>query len=178
MPPTDGFDELALMRCRGECGSLKTKRYGSSARPPCWRGLAPGFATSTFSRRPTRCCAARRRRRPSAPAVRCRRYRKHPGGDTDRCAADVRRPSAAGGRRRGSSRRRRPTAGRRLGAVRLRDVGVADHPDRAYPRLEVMMATTCRKSTVRPTFPIADSVTLARFCRGQWRATLHRAPCA
>ena len=27
MPPTDGFDELALMRCRGKCGSSKTKRY-------------------------------------------------------------------------------------------------------------------------------------------------------
>ena len=29
-------------------------------RPPrCWRGRAPGSATSTFSRRPIRCCAAR-----------------------------------------------------------------------------------------------------------------------
>ena len=37
----------------------KTSRCGSSAPPRCWRGRAPGFATSTFSRRPTPCCAAR-----------------------------------------------------------------------------------------------------------------------
>ena len=28
-------------------------------RPRCWRGRAPGCTTSTFSRRATRCCAAR-----------------------------------------------------------------------------------------------------------------------
>ena len=40
-------------------GSSRTRRCGSSGPPRCWRGRAPGSATSTCSRRPTRCCAAR-----------------------------------------------------------------------------------------------------------------------
>ena len=40
-------------------GSLRTRRCGSSGPPRCWRGRAPGSATSTFSHRPIRCCAGR-----------------------------------------------------------------------------------------------------------------------
>lgn len=32
MPPTDGFDELALMRCRGECGWSSSTATSSSRR--------------------------------------------------------------------------------------------------------------------------------------------------
>ena len=37
-------------RCRRSAS--RTRRYGSSGPPRCWRGRAPGSATSTFSRRP------------------------------------------------------------------------------------------------------------------------------
>ena len=57
--------------------------------------------------------AGARRLRGTAPAVRGRRQRTHPGAGTRRCGADGRRPSAADRRRRGSSRRRLPPAGRR-----------------------------------------------------------------
>ena len=39
-------------------GSSRTRRCGSSEPPRCWRGRAPGSATSTFSHRAIRCCAA------------------------------------------------------------------------------------------------------------------------
>ena len=40
-------------------GSSRTRRCGSSGPPRCWRGRAPGSATSTLSHRAIRCCAAR-----------------------------------------------------------------------------------------------------------------------
>ena len=45
--------------CTNRVGTLKKKRCGSSVPRRCWRGLAPGFATSTFSPRPTRRYAVR-----------------------------------------------------------------------------------------------------------------------
>ena len=53
------FDAAAGERLARFLGSSRTRRCGSSGPPRCWLGRAPGSATSTFSHRPIRCCAAR-----------------------------------------------------------------------------------------------------------------------
>ena len=95
MPPTDGFDELALMRCRGECGwSSSTATSASSrlrigadrrsamrsvSRARAWCLAAPTARRSTESAG-ARTCSSRSqvRARASSEAVRSSSVRDRP----------------------------------------------------------------------------------------------------
>ena len=164
MPPTDGFDELALMRCRGECGwSSSTATSASSllrigadrrsamrsvSRARAWCLAAPTARRSTESAG-ARTCSSRSqvRARASSEAVRSSRSASSSRNRASRlpaaasktprrCAADVQRPSAAGGHKRGSSRRRLPTA----------DLAVPGQADTLTPR----PVSCCGRVTVQP----------------------------